>query len=138
MTPSFPTPEIIHLAASPLEWKWRHVLGHQDDTSLLLDRWETLNVEMDGLAKVYWRDTVSRRTPALYELDGSGWSLWTEERKLPNCDRVTLYEHVHKEAIMSHWVDRNRFPADMITRINWAGCKAALKQLGLARRTWVH
>jgi hypothetical protein len=43
------------LARSPAKWTWRHVLGHQDDDDGIevLDRWATLNIEMDNLAKVH-------------------------------------------------------------------------------------
>jgi hypothetical protein len=40
-----------------LKWTWRHVAGHQDDDGIKeLDRWAMLNIEMDNLAKVYWKD----------------------------------------------------------------------------------
>jgi hypothetical protein len=45
------------LAQSPVKWTWRHVLGHQDDNGIkVLDRWVTLNIEMDNLVKVHWND----------------------------------------------------------------------------------
>eukprot|EP00957_Ditylum_brightwellii_P176942 13478124-Ditylum_brightwellii.AAC.1 len=39
------------LCKSPLIWKWRWVKGHQDDFYGPLDRWASLNVEMDSAAK---------------------------------------------------------------------------------------
>jgi hypothetical protein len=45
------------LAQGPVKSTWRHVLGHQDDDGIeVLDRWATLNIEMDNLAKVYWNN----------------------------------------------------------------------------------
>eukprot|EP00957_Ditylum_brightwellii_P192155 14627286-Ditylum_brightwellii.AAC.1 len=39
------------ISKSPIEWFLRHVKGHQDYHHGPLNRWATLNVEMDGLAK---------------------------------------------------------------------------------------
>eukprot|EP00957_Ditylum_brightwellii_P084819 6449610-Ditylum_brightwellii.AAC.1 len=36
---------------SPLQWTGRHGKGHQDDQIGPLDRWASLNVECDNLAK---------------------------------------------------------------------------------------
>ncbi len=47
--------QAIHLlwACSPIQWKFRHVRGHQDDHMAIseLDGWATLNVETDATAK---------------------------------------------------------------------------------------
>jgi hypothetical protein len=49
------------LANSLITWKWRHIEGHQDDDGIEdLDRWATLNIEMDNLAKVYVQRTSSK------------------------------------------------------------------------------
>ena len=38
-----------------------HALGHQDDYSdAFLDRWTTLNIEMDEDAKVHWAETFDK------------------------------------------------------------------------------
>lgn len=39
------------LLNSLLTWRWSHVKGHQDDRIRPLDRWATLNIEMDSFAK---------------------------------------------------------------------------------------
>ncbi len=87
-TPSQPHHDLIHemrirLASSPLEWKYRHVQGHQDKHILfqLLDTWRQLNVEMDGLAKTFWNKHHLTAAP-FYPPNSSGWSLWTSHRKL--------------------------------------------------------
>ncbi len=44
-------------ANSPLQWKIKHVEGHQDDYAEVdqIDRWGKLNIEMDRLAKDFMR-----------------------------------------------------------------------------------
>ena len=39
------------LKALPIQWKWRHVKGHQDYKIVPLNRWATLNVQCDLEAK---------------------------------------------------------------------------------------
>ena len=42
----------------PLTWTGKHVYGHKDKLGMAqLTREETLNVEMDNLAKAYWQYT---------------------------------------------------------------------------------
>jgi hypothetical protein len=42
-------------ASCPIHWKHRHVKGHQDDSSsVFLDRWALLNIDMDLAAKLHW------------------------------------------------------------------------------------
>jgi hypothetical protein len=49
------------LQQCPVKWIPHHVLGHQDDDSdAFLDRWTTLNIEMDEDAKVHWAETVDK------------------------------------------------------------------------------
>ena len=36
---------------NPITWNWKHVKGNQYDRHGPLDIWETINVEMDTLAK---------------------------------------------------------------------------------------
>jgi hypothetical protein len=44
-----------------VEWIPHHVLGHQDDDAdAFLDRWATLNREMDEDARVHWAETVDK------------------------------------------------------------------------------
>mmetsp|Transcript_9994 Transcript_9994/g.23112 ORF Transcript_9994/g.23112 Transcript_9994/m.23112 type:complete len:128 (+) Transcript_9994:537-920(+) len=42
------------LRISPINWKWRHIKGHQDLQKTLLDKWEPLNVAANELAKCAW------------------------------------------------------------------------------------
>jgi hypothetical protein len=49
---------------SPIQWKFRHVKGHQDDIrDAILDRWALLNIAMDSLAKMHWLEKSGQRQP---------------------------------------------------------------------------
>ena len=51
------------LQASPIQWKFRHVKGHQDeDPEAVLDHWAFLNIQMDNLAKSYWQEQLHSAT----------------------------------------------------------------------------
>ena len=38
-----------------LIWYWRHVKGHQDDQTVPLYRWSSLNLEYETVAKKKWK-----------------------------------------------------------------------------------
>jgi len=64
------------LVTSPVSWKYHHVKGHQDNDGVsTLDRWATLNVEMDNLAKAYWAEQAPEGPSRNIELDGEYWPL---------------------------------------------------------------
>ena len=44
------------LTKSPLTWSWRHMKGHKYEQVEPLDRWETLNVECEHIAKLEWKE----------------------------------------------------------------------------------
>ena len=142
-TPSQPHYDLIHeirlkLASSPIDWKFKHVRGHQDKhvSFHMLDMWGQLNVEMDGLAKSYWNEHHLSTKP-FYPMNTSGWSLWTKERKLSNWDRNQLYNHAQSTAILSHWSERRRIPYNLITSIDWEASENAIKRLGLNKLLWI-
>jgi hypothetical protein len=46
------------ISKCPIQWKFRNIFEHQDDIpTKVLDRWATLNVEMDAGAKALWDET---------------------------------------------------------------------------------
>ena len=56
------------LKASPLQWSWCHVKGHQYDHIRPLNRWATLNVEYDRAEKYIWiRDQEIRPDQITYQ-----------------------------------------------------------------------
>jgi hypothetical protein len=63
-------------ASSPLQWKFRHFRGHQDDHADVrdLDRWAKLNIEMDANAKQHM--SHARRSPRHFMVASEPWSIW--------------------------------------------------------------
>jgi hypothetical protein len=142
-SPSQPHYDLIHeirkkISTSPIEWKYRHVRGHQDKhiNVKLLDRWGQLNVEMDGLAKAYWNETYNTVAP-FYPISSHGWSLWIGDRKLTAWDRNALYNHAQATDIIDHWSERRQIPQELIYSIDWESCEQAIKRLGLNKSLWV-
>jgi hypothetical protein len=142
-TPKQPHHDLIHeirkkLSLSKLTWKYRHVSGHQDKhiSYHLLDMWGQLNVEMDGLAKVYWNETSSTTAP-FYPSSTYAWSLWTGRRKFSSWDRNALYNHAQSTAILHHWSERRNIPPNLIQSIDWEASQHAVKQLGLNYSLWI-
>jgi hypothetical protein len=136
-TPKQPHHDLIHeirqkIAHSKINWKYRHVEGHQDKHYHMLDIWGQMNVEMDSLAKAYWNETYELVQP-FYTESTYGWSLWTGNRKLSSWDRKTLYEHAQSTDILDHWSKRRNIPHAQIRSIDWEAGKEAIKKLGLNR-----
>ena len=69
------------IQSSSLQWRFRYVKGHQDDFAGPLDRWATLNVAMDQLAKDYWAET-HESGKVHHKVHNKPWSIWNEETKL--------------------------------------------------------
>jgi hypothetical protein len=141
--PNQPHYDLIHairqkIASSPVQWKSRHVRGHQDKhiPFHLLDKWSQLNVEMDSVAKAYWNEMHTTTKP-FYPSNESGWSLWIGERKLSSWDRTLLYNHAQSYDIIDHWSHRRHIPEDLIHSIDWEACETAIKRLGINRSLWI-
>jgi hypothetical protein len=119
-TPGQPHHDLIHeirrkIASSPITWNHRHVQGHQDKhvPFHLLDMWGQLNVEMDSLAKAVWNEHSSTTQP-FCPPNTSGWSIWTDNRKLSTWDRNQMYDHAQSIDILQHWSERRHIPPQLI------------------------
>jgi hypothetical protein len=142
-TPGQPHHDLIHeirrkIASSPITWNHRHVRGHQDKhvPFHLLDMWGQLNVEMDSLAKAFWNEHSSTTQP-VYPPNTSGWSIWTDNRKLSTWDRNQLYDHAQSTDILQHWSERRHLPPQLIRSIDWEASENAIKRLGLNKSLWI-
>jgi hypothetical protein len=125
------------IAASPVSWTTRHVLGHQDDDpNVELDWWARRNIEMDNLAKVFWMEH-SHSAPVFYPISDEGFQVRLGNRKLSSHEPSTFFDHIHGKTILNWHASHNRFPACYARRIDWDVCAAALKRLPMGRRRWV-
>jgi hypothetical protein len=125
------------LANSPITWKWRHVAGHQDDDGIEdLDRWATLNIEMDNLAKVYWNDMCEE--PAVsFPVQDEYWPVRIQGLKISSRLDERLREHILGQAQCDRWERNGRLTRDSIARVNWKACEQAMRSLSIGRRHWI-
>ena len=101
-----------------------------------LDRWATLNVEMDGLAKAHWARSVGRERPSS-KVYAEPWSVWFRGDKLVTPFREKNYETIHGPPLDDYWVQRKRFKADLYPRYDWEALDDDIPLLPLSRRLWV-
>jgi hypothetical protein len=112
------------IAKSSVTWMGRWVEGHQDDHIRYedMDRWGQLNVECDGLAKVYWNACNERDDWLLpnQAFANEGWSVWIEEKKLTKLDQQAIYNYVFSKRTKAYWSRKHHLSTtNMITNINW-------------------
>jgi len=126
------------LATSPVTWKCRHVKGHQDDAGVTeLDRWATLNVEMDNFAKAYWAEKAPEGLSRNISLEGEYWPLQIQGNKVSGKADSTIYEYIHGGEMFRRWERKGRMTEDFSRKVNWVACKQAMKNLKIGRRHWV-
>lgn len=102
------------LRASPVQWDHRHVKGHQDDDGTkILDRWEMLNTEMDGIAKTIWALQYDEPLDRNSKVDGEYWPLFIHGRKVTGRLNTAIYDSIHGEAILKRWMEKERFLVEM-------------------------
>jgi hypothetical protein len=123
---------------SPLTWTGKHVYGHQDKLGTAqLTREETLNVEMDNLAKAYWQFTSGFTANPQQRIRGEDWTLWIGKKKIVGEFEPLVREHIGGKRIREYWEEKNRFPMGTIRNIDWEACNKAMKMLKISRRIWV-
>jgi hypothetical protein len=88
---------------SHLQWKVRHVKGHQDETQdfRLLDRWIQLNMIVDRMAKDHLSSAAGQSR--LQSVAHEPWSLWVAGNKVTKNLLSTLYEWVHSPLAKEYW-----------------------------------
>ncbi len=133
------------LQESPLVWTGEHVKGHQDETGRTMDRFETLNCEMDALAKTYRNNLVAQQ-PQLhvphFHLHLEGWSIWHDEEKLASPGRTQLYDHIYAPITKRYWTTSHHLaPTPRITptsapMIDWLATQALMKALSPSKQRW--
>jgi hypothetical protein len=125
------------IAPLPISHQTHHVKGHQDEVlpTTGLDRWSLLNIEMDRLAKsvvTSWTENLSHQ-----EIEGEPWSVWINEIKLVNELEAKLYEIMYSKTAEEYWIRKEKFSASQATNIHWEAIGKAMKELSLARRTFM-
>jgi hypothetical protein len=100
------------LKASPIQWTFCHVKGHQDENpDAELDRWALLNIQMDSLPKMYWLEKYNHRQPSNSTLTGEYWPVFINDRKIHSSLWDKLYEEIYRkkcQCIGTNTIDCNR------------------------------
>jgi hypothetical protein len=127
----------MQLGKSPLKWKCQHVVGHQDDNGFEeLDRWATLNIEMDSLAKVFWNDMCESQAENM-SIAGEYWPVYIEGEKIASKLDERIRDHILCQAQCDRWERKGRLTRESIARVNWQACEKAMRSLTIGRRLWI-
>jgi hypothetical protein len=124
-------------ALSPIKWKFRHIMGHQDDHVALdkLDRWAKLNIEMDKRAKQHIH--IAQRSPRHYMIYAEPWSVWSHGKKIVTDFSDTIYDIVHSNEAKSYWAKKDDIPEEVVDSIDWDMIKAAMSESKRPRRIFI-
>jgi hypothetical protein len=94
---------------SPIKWSFRHVYGHQDDDPYaVLDRWATLNTEMDTAAKEYWQDTADMPPERDQSTAIACWELRINGNVICRNLDYTIKSHCTSKNSVEYWVQKKR------------------------------
>jgi hypothetical protein len=145
--PSMKNFDLVHavwatIKESPIQWKGQHVKGHQDKNKQKLTRLELLNIEMDKLAKTYWRHLYANpnaplHQPVARQIYNEGWSIWAGTEKIVNPHRRTLYQRLQDPITQQYWVRHGRYNEASTNNIDWDIVTRANLRLPPARRRWI-
>ena len=139
-SPSQSNFDLIHdirkyIACSPLQWKWIHIRGHQDNYTPhhALDAFARLNIQMDLLAKHYWQSQHSAFEP-FYADSPFAWTVWNQStnQRCSSWNRDQLYTILTAPALQNHWRARRHIPTDV--PIDWASSGLAVRSLDIYHR----
>ena len=121
-------------ASSPLQWKFRHVRGHQDDHADArdLDRWAKLNIEMDANAKQHM--SIARRSPRHFMIASEPWSIWYQGQKITSDLSNTVYDLVHSNEMKEYWSRKQDLTVAAVNEVNWEAIGKAMQETKRSRR----
>lgn len=116
---------------SPITWETRHVPGHQENFPL--DRWASLNSDMDVACRAHWTDskTLERQT----HIGGEPWPLWIGDRKISSNVLQAVELHVQGGQCRVYW-DR-RLGEGAFDCIDWEVTSQAMKGVPRGRQQWI-
>ena len=121
-------------------YKSHHVLGHQDDPGVVtvLDRWATLNCEMDGLAKLQWVWAYSMQLNCeiVQQVEGEPWSIWLGGQKISSNLADTVCKAIQGRMILACWNRRKSFGQGCTSQVDWPVTEAMMKEVKLSCRHW--
>jgi hypothetical protein len=119
------------VSETTLEWTWKHVKGHQDDTreTSELDQWSKWNIQMDAEAKCYW--SVTKHWSIYPTIYGEPWCNVTQGNKVTSQFCETLREACTFPVAMEYWDKKHRFGNKNTSAIDWDIMGAAMLAMPL-------
>ena len=133
----------VLLQQTKITWKGDHVKGHQDQVrGRSLTRTERLNVEMDHMAKAFWRHLCVHNaghipTPLHIPIYGEGWQIWEGDNKIAHPNSHALYGLIQDPITQFYWVRHRHIPEASQNTVDWTATADFMKHLPLKNRRWV-
>jgi hypothetical protein len=127
----------------PIEWKPKHVKGHQDQgmTYMALSKEARLNVEMDKTAMAYWTHLMACQKhpyPENHEVYGEEWQLWERAvEKITWPFRHRLYSILQDRETNMWWIRHGHVPSRGQKTIDYEATAQAMRALQPTRRRYV-
>jgi hypothetical protein len=119
-----------------MQYKWRHVKGHQDTSGKTLDFWATLNVFADKLATDQ-RLVNNSQNILFYTLPNDTWSINLPSGRVYKKLRDQLYEHWSLDPMRKFWCAKKNWSEETFYSIAWDAIQAAGTHLSTQRRHWI-
>jgi hypothetical protein len=124
-------------ACSSIQWKFRHVRGHQDDhvAACELDRWAILNIEMDAYAKQHMQ--IARSSPRHFKVAYEPWSIWYQGKKITSDFSNTVYDLVHSAEVKEYWCRKDNLQPEVVEAVSWEAIDKAMLETKRSRRVFI-
>jgi hypothetical protein len=127
---------ILHLRkTSQVTWTHRHIKGHQDNFSEVLDVWAQRNVQMDKKVKQHL--TVATTSSRHYSIEGEPWQLWVKGKKLTQGIQPAIYDAVQAEDSANYWSTKTDIDPAGLSLVDWKAIGRSMKQISRARRVFI-
>ena len=127
----------------PIDLKFQHVKGHQDDELEFCDlsRLSQLNVLMDIDAKYVLEDVMAKNITQ-YQLDfhphpNAMIGTYVNGILIPDELATNIYNRIMDERLLTYWVTKGRFNAEDIQNIDWDNQEKAMKLVTLTKRRFI-
>jgi hypothetical protein len=125
---------------SPITWHWRHVKGHQDNTIGPLDRWASLNIEMDTAAKA--RRVIDEQDPPLIQhtIEHEMWRIYKQDSKgftkISTKLDENLLEHIEGSALGKYLVNHFILSKKSLEEVDWDSLRKAREKKAFNNLKW--
>jgi len=118
---------------TPIDWHWKHVAGHQDDKTDLLDQWAERNIQMDAEAKSFWTQLNDQGFQhSSCHLPGEGWTIWNDQKKLTSMNWSRFNKQTQSKYSTAYWQQENKL-GNKLDTIDWNSIDKVRSSLPIQR-----